>query len=159
MTRRDHDDARLELCLEMFGYLNEGCDHVPDYGLCRLSDGGTLQEALGAHFGSLYTSHSQPQPAANWAIRVAPPASDWAQIIACAVSHWFFDQRFSPAVSHESVKNSIVERFVALVREELGEPTVQEVFVTPPMFYDLVWQDFVLATDRGRWLLHLGFAD
>ena len=31
--------------------------------------------------------------------------------------------------------------------------------VSPPMWYECVWEDYVFEAGDGRWLLHLGFSD
>jgi hypothetical protein len=151
--------TKVDSYLEVFGYLNEGPDHVADYSLQPLSRAGGLEGALDLHFGALYTSSSPPQPAANWKVKIGPPVADWKLVVCGAARHWFFEQRFSPQVSNQWVKANVVEHFAAILSEELGEVTCREVFVTPPMFYELQWQDFAITSDKGRWLLHFGWSD
>lgn len=150
---------KLNIYLEVLGELNSGPGHGSDYSVDQLSQVGSLQDALDEYFATHYTNLSPPQPAARWGIRVGPVATDWKRAVSEAAMHWFFEQAFSPKVSYEGVKSIVVERFAELMLEELGEPTVREVFVTPSMFYEIEWQDFALTNGAGRWLLHFGWSD
>lgn len=150
---------RLNAYLDALGLLNCGADHASDYCTSELSAAGDLSEALEAHFGAVHTSVSPPQPAANWRIQLGPAEGEWKHVLSQLSRRWFFGQLRSPTVNDEWVKDGVVDRFIELVAVELGDVTLQEVHVTPPMFYDLEWQDFALTSERGRWLLHFGWSD
>ena len=148
---------RLEEMLTSAGTANNGADHFSDYGLWKLPNSDTLDLALGNYFSSLSTSNSPPQSADDWAIHIAPFPGG-IEDLAGSIRHWFFGLEFSPRVESSVAEETVLE-FLMLLEAVTGEARIHEVHVSPPMWYDCLWQDFAFDDDTERWLLHLGFSD
>lgn len=152
--------------LDALAVLNDGPDHISEYTVCQLRRAPSLSEALSLHFSSLCTSdRNPPQPAELWHIKVEPISSPWRPKLALACEHWFFDQQFSPKGDFSPTGNcrwtrqNVVETFLEYLERSIGHADAFEVKVSPPMFYQCIWQEFAFASNREHWLLHFGFFD
>ena len=147
----------LNKLLERLGEANDGVNHGSEYAVYELPDADTLQAALGGYFSQLSTSNSSAQPAEKWRIRTRA-VHDCHGALRFAARHWFYDQEYSPDVDPARAEET-VSAFVAQLRSVVGQASMHEVHVEPPMWYDCVWQDFAFDAGSRRWLLHLGFSD
>jgi hypothetical protein len=148
---------------ELDGYL-QALAHVNwdgqidyQFELHRLPDAASLEDALASYFTAMEDG-SPPEPGSVWHIQLGPPDSGCGKF-STALDHWFFRQPSSPQLKEAESHPRILEHCLKLLAEQVGEFTAREVFVEAPIFYDLIWQDFALEGDSGRWLLHLSFCD
>lgn len=148
---------QLNDLLAGLGDANGGTNHGSEYALYELPDADTLQEALDRYFSRLSTSNSPAQPAEKWCIRTTP-VHDFLEALGRVARHWFYEQEYSPKVDRAQAEKTISE-FIAQLRSVVGDASVFEVHVMPPMWYECVWQDFAFDGGNRRWLLHLGFSD
>lgn len=148
---------QLNNLLARLGEANDGINHGSDYAMYELPGADALLDALNRYFSRLSTSNSPAQPAEEWCIRITP-VHDSREALRLVARNWFYQQEYSPKVDQAQADITISE-FVSLLHSVVGDASVFEVQVTPPIWYECVWQDF--AFDRGsrRWLLHLGFSD
>jgi hypothetical protein len=144
--------------LERIGAANDGTNHGSEYALYELPDAdGGLHAALDLHFSRLSTSNSPAQPAENWRIRLTP-LQDSRESLSLLARHWFYEQEYSPSVDPARSEETVAE-FIAQLRSVVGDASVFEVQVAPPMWYDCAWRDFAFDGGSRWWLLHLGFSD
>ncbi len=148
---------RLNRLLLELGDANDGTDHASQYGLYELPFAGTLQEALGRYFSQMWTSNVPPQPAERWHIR-STPIQDSDDVLRLVARYWFYELRFSPRVEPAESEN-VISEFMRHLRFVVGDALVFEVHVTPPMWYECMWQDFAFDGGNKKWLLHFGFSD
>lgn len=75
--------------------------------------------------------------------------------------HWCFETHCSPQLGERRawVGENVVAFLVDHVLDLVGDATLDEVYTSPPIWYEATWQDFVLSSDSGRWLLHFGITD
>lgn len=151
----------LDLCngfLDAIALLNDGANHGTTYTIEPLPPAASLDSSLATYFSAMSTSRVPPQPAEKWQIRMTGFDDDWAQALRQILHRWFFNEEFSPQVDPQIAEN-VVERFLAHLRATIGSAKVFQVDVTPPMWYECLWQDVAFDSRDGRWLLHLGFSD
>ena len=149
--------AELNQLLQSQAFANDGVNHVSDYTICELPSGDSLEDALGVYFSSMYTSISPPQPAEAWHIKTTLIENP-VPTIRRALQGWFYQLEFSPTVA-PSDQAAEVDRCMELLDLVLTDAAVYEVQVTPPMWYECVWQDFAVDGGQQRWMLHVGFSD
>jgi hypothetical protein len=82
----------------------------------------------------------------------------WAAELEVVFRRWFFAQEFSPTVDAD-VASGVVAHFLGHLRETVGDAMAYRVRVSPPMWYECVWEDYAFDARGGWWLLHLGFSD
>lgn len=150
--------ARFQGLLESIEILSHGIDHGCEYAIYQLPDAPDLPEALDLYFASLSTSLKPPQPAEHWHIRTSELGQSWRATLGARLKHWFFKEEYSPEVENWN-QQAFVDQALSHLTDEMGSPTVFEVFVSPTMWYDCKWQDFAFTSSKGRWMLHLGFSD
>ena len=150
--------ARLQGLLESIEILNHGSNHGCEYAIYQLPEAPSFHEALNLYFASLSTSSEPAQPAEYWHIRTSELDPTWRTALGARLKYWFFEEEYSPKVD-EWNQQAFVDQALKYLVHEIGEPSVFEVFVSPPMWYDCHWQDFAFTSNRGRWMLHLGFSD
>ncbi len=150
--------ARLQGLLESIEILNHGANHGCEYAIYQLPEATSLEQALDRYFSSLSTSLTKAQPAEHWHIRVSELSQPWQIALGARLRYWFFEEEYSPKVSGWN-QQALVDLALNYLIDEIGEANVFEVLVSPPMWYDCQWQDFVLTSNKGRWMLHLGFSD
>lgn len=150
--------AKLEQLLDDIGSLNNGCDHSCEYAMYRLPEAATVCMSLDRYFAAYHNSNTLPQPAEHWFIQTAPLGADWEREVRSGLMHWFFEQEYSPPMDAAS-QQALVDQALACIHEACGTPQVFEVTVSPPMWYDCLWQDFAFTSPAGNWLLHLGLSD
>jgi hypothetical protein len=145
--------------LAAFEALNSGADHGCDYAIYELPPADSIEDALAGYFSSLSTSLSPRRPPEDWGIRTTPLGEYWRSIVEARVQHWFFQQEYSPRI--EQSQTLIVEDTVRSMLATMASEGVEayRVEVAPPMWYDCAWEDFAFVSNRGAWLLHLGFSD
>ena len=144
--------------LEALALLNDGCNHGTEYTFEALPKATALDDSLASYFSSMSTSRMPPQSAAAWNIQTESLQGAWTAELEVVLRRWFFAQEFSPTVDPD-VASGVVARFMGYLRETVGEVTVYRVRVSPPMWYECVWEDYAFDGRGGRWLLHLGFSD
>lgn len=144
--------------LDAIALLNDGCNHGSEYTLEVLPTAASLDESLASYFSSMSTSRVSPQPAAAWKIQTESLEGDWKAELEVVLRRWFFAQEFSPKVDPE-LTSGVVMRFLDHLRETIGDARVYRVRVSPPMWYECMWEDYAFDARSGRWLLHLGFSD
>jgi hypothetical protein len=144
--------------LEAIALLNNGCNHGSEYTLEALPHAATLDDSLAAHFSSMNTSLVWQQPAAAWNIQTEALQGVWTAELKIVLRRWFFEQEFSPTVDPDGA-SGIVAHFLGLLCEAIGDARAYRVQVSPPMWYECVWEDYAFDAPDGRWLLHLGFSD
>jgi hypothetical protein len=150
--------ARLHGLLESIEILNHGTDHGCEYAIYQLPEAPSFDEALNLYFASLSTSSKPAQPAEHWHIRTSELGQPWRPLLSSRLKHWFFEEEYSQKVNGWN-QQAFVDQVINYLVHEIGEPSVSEVFVSPPMWYDCQWQDFAFTSSKGRWMLHLGFSD
>lgn len=150
--------ARLQGLLESIEILNHGTNHGCEYAIYKLPEAPGVREALDLYFASLSTSSKAAQPADHWHIQTSELDQSWRSVLGERLKHWFFEEEYSPKVDNWNQK-TFIDQALNHLTHEIGEPNVFEVFVSPPMWYDCHWQDFLFASSKGRWMLHLGFSD
>lgn len=145
--------------LEVIALLNNGPDHSSSYGIESLPDALCIGESLRLYFSGNSTNTVPPQPAEHWHIRQIPIEGDWVLPIKKAAHRWFFEQRFSPSLQRDYVRDDFVDRFLQHLCALVGAATACRVETSPPMWYECVWDDFAFSTCGNFWLLHFGFSD
>jgi hypothetical protein len=148
---------QLNELLGSLGEANDGPNHGSEYALYELPGADALEEALDRYFSRLSTSNSRAQTAASWRIRTTP-VHDSREALRLITRHWFYEQEYSPKVDRAQAETTISE-FIAQLRSVVGDASMFEVRVAPPVWYECVWQDFAFDGGSRRWLLHLGFSD
>jgi hypothetical protein len=118
----------------------------------------SLDDSLASYFSSMSTSRVPPQPAAAWNIQTESLQVGWTAELEVVLRRWFFAQEFSPTVDPD-LASGVVAHFLGHLRETVGDARAYRVRVSPPMWYECVWEDYVFDARGGRWLLHLGFSD
>jgi len=106
----------------------------------------------------VFKSLTKAQPAENWHIRVSELSQPWQIALGARLKYWFFEEEYSPKLNDWN-QQALVDLALNYLIHEIGEANVFEVLVSPTMWYDCQWQDFVLTSNKGRWMLHLGFSD
>jgi hypothetical protein len=144
--------------LEALALLNDGCNHGSEYTLEALPQAPSLDDSLASYFSSMSTSRVPPQPAAAWNIQTELLPGGWATELEVVLRQWFFAQEFSPTVDPD-LASGVVARFLGHLRETIGDARAYRVRVSPPIWYECVWEDYAFEARGGRWLLHLGFSD
>lgn len=150
--------AQFQGLLESIEILNHGTNHGCEYAIYKLPEAPSVREALDIYFSSLSSSRKAAQPADYWHIQTSELCQPWRSVLGERLKHWFFEEEYSPKVD-KSNQQAFVDRALNYLTQEIGEPNIFEVFVSPPMWYDCLWQDFALTSSTGRWMLHLGFSD
>lgn len=150
--------ARLQGLLESIEILNNGTNHGCEYAIYKLPEAPGVREALDLYFASLSTSSKAAQSADHWHIQTSELDQSWRSVLGERLKHWFFEEEYSPKVDNWN-QQTFIDQALNYLTHEIGEPNVFEVFVSPPMWYDCQWQDFLFASSKGRWMLHLGFSD
>ena len=145
--------SKLNGLLSGMEILNDGSNHMSDYAIYPLPDAASLMDSLGIYF----SSREPPQPPAYWHIGVNPLNTTWRDAVAESLLEWFFKQEFSPKV-HGYNKQHYVSYVLKCLVDAIGEPEVFEVSVSPPVWYECLWQDFAFISPKGKWILHLGFS-
>ena len=74
------------------------------------------------------------------------------------VEKWFFHQSCSPQMHKDNTQNC-VETFLSLLPIALYESCIYHIYTNPPVFYECVWDDFVLAYRDSYYFLHFGISD
>ena len=149
----------LDVCnglLEAIALFNDGSNHAATYTMQTLPAATSLDASLAAYFSAMSTSHVPAQPAEEWHIRTRE--LDGGEAFRQIAHHWFFRQEFSPKVDNWMAEN-VVATFVAHIQSTVGNAKLFRVRVSPPMWYECVWEDVAFDAQGGRWLLHLGFSD
>lgn len=152
----------LNKLLELIALLNQGANHNCSYELIELPSAPTLDGALGSYFESkIDWSTKRPHRARDWHISVEPILGTARDALRSVVDQWFFETHCSPTLGdrREFARKNIVSFVVDEIIESIGEASVDEVRTRPPMWYDGTWQDLVLSSAQGRWLLHFGITD
>lgn len=149
---------KLQGFLLAFENLNHGVNHGCTYAIYSMAGVESLQESVEKYFSSLKTSNTPLQSAATWNIRMTSLGSEWQSILHKVIIHWFFEQEFSPQVDTWTM-NACAGQVINYLVSALGNCEVFEVFTDPPMWYECTWQDFAIATEKTKWLLHFGFSD
>ena len=152
----------LNKLLELVALLNQGADHNCSYELIELPSAPTLDGALATYFESIVNWRTKkPHPARDWHISAAPVTGTAKDALHAAVDRWFFETHCSPALGdkREWVRKNVVTFLVDEILDSIGEPSVDEILTSPPMWYEGTWQDFALSSNKGRWLLHFGITD
>ncbi len=144
--------------LKAVALYNDGINHGSSYLIEPLPDAGSLDVALAQYFSAMSLYDVPPQPAEEWHIRYEELSGNWTRAIAPVVRRWFFEQDCSPKFDRLIMDNS-VNQFMEYLRGVVGDARAFEVDVTPPMWYELVWEDVAIESPTGRWLLHFGFSD
>jgi len=144
--------------LNAIALFNDGANHASTYTMELLPAASSLDSSLATYFSAMSTSHVPPQPAEKWQIQTTELDDDWAQALRQVAHHWFFEQAFSPKVD-QTIAENVVETFLAHVRAIVGDAKAFQVDVSPPMWYEGVWQDLAFDSQQGRWLLHFGVSD
>jgi hypothetical protein len=144
--------------LEALARLNDGCNHGTEYTFEALPEATSLDDSLESYFSSMSTSRVPPQSAAAWNIQTESLHGAWTAELEVALRRWFFAQEFSPMVDPD-VASGVVACFLSHLRETVGDAKAYRVRVSPPMWYECVWEDYALDARGGRWLLHFGFSD
>ena len=130
--------------------------------MIELPEAETLDTALALHFGSIVDWRTKkPHPARDWHISPRPMPGTTKDALHGVVNEWFFKTHCSPDLGdrREWVRKNVVSFVVDEILELVGEPTLDEVRTSPPLFYDCTWQDIALSSARGHWLLHFGIND
>ena len=151
----------LEECnafLEGLALLNDGVNHSSSYVIESLPSAASLAESLGLHFSSISTSNSPPQPAESWQIRIAQLPGNWDDSIAGLVRRWLFQQDFSPQIEDWKQQN-VVQTLLSRMKALFGCASAFKIEVSPPLWYECVWEDVAIETGNNRWLVHFGFSD
>lgn len=148
---------QLNQILESHGAANEGTNHVSDYAVVKLPDTDSIAESLDVYFSGIHTSVSPPQPAKNWHIKTSL-INEPETTLRSALSHWLYNLEYSPKTPGNAREGEIAQIF-NLIAKLARELVLYEILVTPPLWYDCVWQDFAIDGTEGRWLLHFGFSD
>jgi hypothetical protein len=149
----------LDVCnglLEAIALFNDGSNHAATYTMQTLPAATSLDASLAAYFSAMSTSRVPAQPAEEWHIRTRE--LDGGEAFRQIAHHWFFRQEFSPKVDNWMAEN-VVATFVAHIQSTVGNAKLFRVRVSPPMWYECVWEDVAFDAQGGRWLLHLGFSD
>jgi hypothetical protein len=144
--------------LEAIALLNNGCNHGSEYTLEALPDAPSLDDSLATYFSSMSTSLVARQPAVAWNIRTELLPDDWTAELETVLRRWFFAQEYSPTVDPDGASGTVAH-FLGHLRATVGDARVHRVLVSPPMWYECVWEDFAFDAPGGRWLLHLGWSD
>jgi hypothetical protein len=144
--------------LETIALSNDGCNHGSEYTLEALPKATSLDDSLASYFSSMSTSRSPPQSAAAWNIQTEPLQGAWTAELEVVLRRWFFAQEFSPTVDPD-LASGVVAHFLGHLRETVSDASAYRVRVSPPMWYECVWEDYAFDARGGRWLLHLGFSD
>jgi len=142
--------------LEALGLLNSGVNHGCEYTLEFLPKAASLDDALALYYASMSTSRVPAQPAAAWDIQTESLPTAWTGELEAILHRWFFAQEFSPSADCAA---DVVARFLKRLRETVGDSSAHRVQVSPPMWYECVWEDYAFDGTIDRWLLHLGFSD
>lgn len=148
---------QLNAFLECLADANDGTNHGSTYALYELPPADALHAAVDLYFSRLSTSNLSAQPAENWRIRLMP-VHDYLEALSVLARQWFYNQEYSPRVGLARSEETVSE-FIAQLRSVVGDASVFEVHVEPPMWYECHWQDFAFDGPSHRWLLHLGFSD
>lgn len=162
MERSSSKLDSLNKLLELVGLLNQGADHNCSYELIELPNAPTLDGALAAYFESIVNWRTKrPHPASDWHISVSPMSGTPSEALQSVVDHWFFETHCSPQLGERRawVRKNVVSYVVQEILEVLGALSVDEVFTSPPLWYETTWQDIALSSEHGRWLLHFGITD
>lgn len=138
--------------------LNDGTNHGSSYELVRLPLSDSLIASTSLYFESLTTSIVQQKPAEHWNIRTGPINCDWKSHVQKVAKRWFFAQEYSPKVE-SWVADNVVEYFTSILQPVIGHARLYDLQITPPMWYECVWEDILIDSRNGRWLMHFGFSD
>lgn len=149
---------QLQGFLLAFENLNHGVNHGCTYAIYSMSGAESLQKVIEKYYSLLNTSNAPVESAAAWNIRMNNLGSEWQLMLRKVIIHWFFEQEFSPRVDIWMM-NACADQVINYLVSDLGDFEVFEVFTDPPMWYECSWQDFAIATEGAKWLLHFGFSD
>ena len=148
--------------LELVALLNQGADHNCEYELIELPKAKTLDSALALYFESIINwKTKKPHRARDWHISLSPMPGATKDALHAVIDEWFFKTHCSPSLGdrREWTRKNVVTFVVDEILDIVGEPTVDEVRTSPPLFYGCTWEDIALSSARGHWLLHFGIDD
>lgn len=139
--------------LQAMALINLGANHEASYRLERIENVGTLNRDLEFHFKNAMLANN-----ADWQIITEQHNGRWEELVKETVEKWFFKQEFSPKVENDTA-DIIIETLVTHLQNETTAQVGYRLKVTPPIFYEVFWEDIILEADNQRWLLHFGFSD
>lgn len=144
--------------LKAIALLNVGSNHGTDFLLIELDKVGSLHQDLEAYFDSLIPPSAREANAKDWGIEVEECLGKWEDVIRPGAQKWFFDGRFSPRADQHKA-DSVIDTFIDLLRQDTKAEWLYRLSITPPVFYQILWDDYVLESGQQRWILHFGLSD
>lgn len=151
----------INAALECLALLNCVPDNEFTYQLIELPHCVEVRESLAAQFGAGINYRTKTSYTADdWQVRLEPRGTDLSQALTVALTAWTFANLHAPqSHSQQSVEHGVIELLLRRINEAVGCCDIYEVFVSPPLWYEASWQDFVLRGATHTWLLHFGVSD
>ncbi|BET97644.1 hypothetical protein [Xenorhabdus taiwanensis] len=137
--------------LEAFGILNMACNRGSDYYFMPLPEKPQLIDSLYEYFLSI----SDKYPAEHWNPELEIAGKD---NLIKAIQKWFFEADFFKNLPEETASDAI-DGLLKLLTPFITTAPIYKMNITPPVWYACHWDDFVIDSKSGRFLLSFGCHD
>jgi hypothetical protein len=156
--------ARINAFLAAFGLLNDSTNHSCTYLLTLIPRSGNVEQSLLAHFQGIkgYIGDGNVCAEGGWRLSLEA-VDDWRERLRHLLSEWTFGEHFPELLDGQLfVKRNTTEWLLSEFDVLCGQSSAVGWILTVEserVFYDLIYEDFVLESNGHLYLLHLGFTD
>ena len=145
--------------LAQVAQLCEAPDSAFTFELAELPREESIELSLAPRFAGVHWKTKQPYSISDWDLKAEPRGDDLFGILGPVLGSWLFGMPSSLSHIQEHVRTAIVGQLCDHISGIVGHCSVHEIFVTPPVWYETSWQDFVLLSPERLWFLHFGVTD
>lgn len=142
---------RLTGFMRAVGCMNDTANRVSDYFVVKLEESDSTLSSLSLYHSSI----TDKFPAAYWHPKLKACAE---KMFMETVASWFFEHQDTQRLP-SSIKQNLLANFKDNLIEMTGNAQFFTLTTSPPVWYGSLYDEFVIESPYGRFLVHFSCHD